>query len=403
MLFYFHSWISGQLCSLKDQVTVLLRNAKLNEKERREVREKLDVELEQLKKSETSISKFEDAISNHQKIISQQLTSSYFQSEEVKRRFCTWKEEDLPHIDDCHKNDQAKIKETCDECIENRFWSFVENWESKEKLLANASANLDRLYDKILDDLSDNFTAIESTLLGESRVACQPFETRPGIFCATLDPKTKKFLVMTLGIFAPILIPVGLAAGLLYAPVLGYKRIGKHLKELQLKNDQCTYLSELSTKFLQDSVRDQVFRYVQDCFFDQKDRIAKVKKCHKNLIARYEQKSNELANGKDESRDKETLEKYSPLNEKLQEMNDKLMFDAIIVGVQVMNPPCLIDITRIRWKVQNIIGGGSYGQVYNGFFTAPGRERQEVAVKIPKDSTCPSDVVSYLKEAAILK
>ena len=397
----FHSWISGQLCDLSDQLKGAMRNAKLNEEDRLKIRKELTVKLEKLKRG-ISVREIEEAISNNVKSLCRLLTS-YFQSEEVMRDFCTWQEKDLPYIDDCHRTNTTLMKATYKRCIEERFQSFLENWENKEKLFAKAHEDLERQFQQSFCNLENDIRDIDRVLVGDSRDGFPPFGTPAGSLCTPLHPNMKKFLVLTLGIFMPVMIPVGLAAGVLSAPVLGYLLIDKHLKERQLKSNVSTDLSQLSKEFLKDSVNDEVLNHVRRTLSNEMNRIAKVQICHRQLTAKYEQRCKDLTKSKDELRDKETLEKCGPLCEKLQEMSDKLMFDAIQTGVQVMNPPCQIDSKSLRYKVQHSLGSGSFGAVFEGKFTPPGQERKKVAVKELKEATCPSSVVSFLQEASILK
>jgi len=387
---YLYCCISGQFCNVSDQLKCAMRNAKRNGQERLKIRQQLKVKLEKLKKG-IFIQEMEDAISNHVKNLCEKITS-YMKSDEVRRRFCTWEENDLPNIADRHKTDATKIREMYSRCIEERFLSFLYKWESKEQLFARAYADLEKQFHQSFYDLEKDIRDIDRVLVGDSRDELIPCETRP----------MKKFVVMTLGIFMPVLIPVGLAAGVLFAPVLGYLFIDRQLRERQLMNNRCQALTELSARFLEASINDEVLHHVRDNFSDEMTRITRVKRCHQHLIARYEQRCKDLTRSEDNSRDKETLEKNGPLYEKLQEMNEKLTFDALQSGIQVTYPPCQINIGRLRYNVRHILGRGSYGTVFKGQFTPPGHGRKEVAVKKLKEALCPSSVVTFLEEAAML-
>ena len=368
-----------------------MRNAKRNGQERRKVRGQLEVKLKKLKKG-IFIQEIEDAVSNHVKSICEKITS-YMKSVEVRRRFCTWKENDLPYIDDRRKTNATKIRETYSRWIEERFLCFLYKWESKEQLFVKAYVDLERRFHQSFYDLENDIRDIDRVLVGGSRDELVHCETRP----------MKKIVVMTLGIFMPVLIPVGLAAGVLFAPVFSYLIIDRHLRERQLMNNRCQALTELSARFLEASVDDEVLHHVRDNFSDEMTRITRIKRCHQQLVARYEQRCKDLTRSEDDLRDKETLEKNGLLCEKLQEMNEKLTFDAIQSGIQVMYPPCQINIRRLRYDERHILGRGSYGTVFKGQFNPPGHGRKEVAVKKLKEALCPSNVVTFLEEAATLK
>lgn len=375
-----------------------MRNAKRNGEERRKVRKQLEVKLEKLKQG-TSIREIEDAISNHVRTISQKMTS-YLQSDEVSSRFCRWDEKDLPHISDCQGTNVTGIKETYSRCIKERFHSFLQNWENREKLFAKAHADLEELFHQSFYDFEKDIREIDSVFLGDARddFTCQASPTSPS------HRNMEKTLVMTLGIFMPVLMPVGLAAGVLSAPAaFGNLAIDKHLQKSHLKKNRCQALEELSTACLQVFIKDQVFDDVLHKFSEETNRIARVKRRQQELVTIYEQRCTDLTRIEDDSRDKETLKKNGPLYDQLQEMNEKLMFDAIEDGMQVMNPPCQIDIRRLCYKETDIVGGGSYGTIFKGQFTPPGHGTKDVAVKKLREAPCPSNLLSFLQEAATTK
>ena len=396
-LFYLNSWISGELCNLLDQAKGEMRNAKRNGEERLKAREKLKEKLENLRRG-TPIRDIEDAISNHIKHLCQSMTS-YLQSDDVRQRFCTWTH--LPHIDDRHKGNAMKIKEIYTRCIEERFQSFLQSWENREKLFTKPQADLERRFHQGFCDFEKDIRSIHRVLVGEWGDEFLPFETRPGRLCSPTDPRWKKFLVLTLGIFMPILFPVGLAAGVLSAPVFGYLVVEKHLKERKLMTSSIKALTELSTEFLEAFIQHEVLNHVREKFSEETNRIAGIKRCHQQLITKYEQRCKDLTRSEDEERDNETLEKYGPFYGRLQEMNQNLMFDAIQNGIQVIS--CQIDARRLRYNEREKLGGGTFGTVFKGKFTLPRRGRKDVAVKKLRETPHPSNVATFLREADILR
>ncbi|KAJ7392763.1 hypothetical protein OS493_010418 [Desmophyllum pertusum] len=157
--------------------------------------------------------------------------TSYLQSEDVRSRFCTWSTGDLPQIDDCHKTNVTKIKQTYTRCIEERFQTFLQNWENREKHFKKAYDDLDERFHRGFFDFEKDIRAIDRVLIGDSGDEFKSFEIRPGRLFSPLDTRMKKFLVVTGAIFMPVVFSVGLAAGFLSAPVFGFKVIEKHLKE----------------------------------------------------------------------------------------------------------------------------------------------------------------------------
>ena len=398
---YFNSWISAHLTSLSDQVKGEMKNAKRNREERLKARADVELKLDKLKQG-IPIREIEEALSKHVKHLSAQV-KMYLQSDEVRRAFCTWTEKDLPHINDRQRGNIVKLKEMYNACIEQRLESLLQTWENKEKLFATAHADLETRFHRGFFEFEKDIRDIDRVLVGESMDEFMPFEVDPEKLCLPMDPRVKKFLVLTLGIFLPILFPIGLAAGFLSAPVFGYLVVGKHLKEQQLRNNSCQTLTELSTEFLQAFTEHEVVNRVLQEFIDEKNRIASIKRCHQELISRYEQRCKDLTRSEDEAEGKETAEKHGPLYAKLQEMNERLMFDAIQHGIQVMYPHCQIDKRRLHCNEKDLLGRGSFGIVFKGKYSRPGHGKKEVAVKKLTNTPCPSNVSPFLGEAAMLK
>ena len=378
-----------------------MRNAKLNGEERLKAREELQEKLAKLKQA-TPIQGIEDAISNYVTDLSEKLTS-YFQSDDIRHRFCTWSEKDLPHIDDLDKANVKKIKQMYKSCIEERFQCFLQDWENRENLFMNAHADLEARFQQGFFDFEQDIRDIDLEFVGESGQALLPSGIRPGLQCSPLafDPRMQKFLAVTLGIVLPVLIPVGLAAGVISAPVFDYLAFGEHIEEPLPRNNPRQALTELSEEFLEAFIKHDVCNHVHDEFSEEMDRIASIKECHKQLLTKYEQKCKDLTRSEDEERDKETLKKYDPFHVKLKEMNQELMFDAIENGIEVMS--CQIDVKRVHYKESDILGEGSYGTVFKGKFTRPGQRRKAVAVKKLREVPEPSNVATFLREADMLK
>ena len=382
-----------------------MRNAKRNKEDRAKAREELDNKLHKLKQG-IPIQEIEDAISSHVKQLNERL-ASFLNTDEFRRTFSSWTEKDLPEMEE-GKN-VAKIKEGFNRSIEQRLESSLQSWEKREQLFARAHADLEARFDKGFFQFEKEIRDIDRVLVGESGDDFRPFEIRPGRMFSPLDQRMGKFLVLTGVIFWPVLIPVGLAAGVLSvlsAPALGVLAIGKHLKEHQLRTNACQALSDLSTEFLEDFIKNDVMHHVRARFSEETNRIASIKRCHQKLIAKYEQRCNDLTRSEDKSRDKETLEKYGPLHTNLKNMTEHLMFDAIQNGIQLTYPYCQIDERGLDYNVRDkkaYLGGGSYGDVFRGEYTPPRHGRRDVAVKRTRKIPDPSNVASFLKEAAMLK
>ena len=385
---------------MSDQLKGEIQNAKRNKEERLKAREELDEKLSKLKQG-TPIREIEDAITSYVEQAQIKL-ASYLKTEEVRSKFFRWTEEDLPE----EGQNFSKTMEAFSRCIEQRFEYTLQKWESTENVFSLARAELEALFDKGFLEFEREIRDIDRVLVGSDVDDFRPFEIRPGRIFPPLDSRMKKFLVMTGMIFWPVLMSVGLAAGVLSAPVLGVLAIGKHLKDHHLKTNCCQTLKDLSAEFLEDFITHKIHSYVQDKFSEETNRIATIKRCHQQLITKYEQRCKDLTRSEDESREKEILKKYSPLYTNLKNMNENLMFDAIQNGIQVMYPSCQLEVRRLQYDESErkaCLGEGSFGKVFKGRYFPPGRRRKAVAIKKIRKHPDPSNVAAFLKEAAMLK
>ena len=385
---------------MSDQLKGEIQNAKRNKEERLKAREELDEKLSKLKQG-TPIREIEDAITSYVEQAQIKL-ASYLKTEEVRSKFFRWTEEDLPE----EGQNFSKTMEAFSRCIEQRFEYTLQKWESTENVFSLARAELEALFDKGFLEFEREIRDIDRVLVGGDVDDFRPFEIRPGRIFPPLDSRMKKFLVMTGMIFWPVLMSVGLAAGVLSAPVPGVLAIGKHLKEHHLKTNCCQTLKDLSAEFLEDFITHKIHSYVQDKFSEETNRIATIKRCHQQLITKYEQRCKDLTRSEDESREKEILKKYSPLYTNLKNMNENLMFDAIQNGIQVMYPSCQLEVRRLQYDESErkaCLGEGSFGKVFKGRYFPPGRRRKAVAIKKIRKHPDPSNVAAFLKEAAMLK
>ena len=386
---------SGCLKSLSDQVKAEVNNAKRNREERLKAQQDVEVKLEKLKQ-ESFIKETEEALSKHLNNISQKVVS-YLLQDDVRSAFCTWEKKDLPQIDDDKRPNVEKLKKIYKQCLEQRLKKFVQTLEERDQLFVKAHADLEQRFRQGFFEFENDVRDIDQVLVGEStdEVLLQ-FEDR-----SPLDARVKKFIFLTSVVFMPVLFPIGLAAGVLSAPVIGYLAVDKILNERQLINDPCQVLKELSTLFLQRNIDQVIFDRVSKEFKEESGRISSIKRCYQELLEKYEKKCQDLTKGEDEDTRKGTVEKLSPLYDKLEEISQNLTFDAIQHGIHVMSPGCEIDKSTLSEKEK--LGEGSFGEVYKGEISLSGRKgTKEVAVKKLKGTPGASNVASFLKEAEIL-
>ena len=372
-----------------------VNNAKRIREDLLKDQKKVEVKLKKLKDG-AFIKETDEALSGHVKNISAQV-KSYLQQDEVRSAFCTWKEEDLPQIDDSQRGKVERLKNIYNQCLEQRFEKLLQTLETRKELFSKAHADLEQRFRQGFFEIEKDVRDIDQVLVGEStdEVLLQ-FEDR-----SPLDARVKKFIFLTSVVFMPVLFPIGLAAGVLSAPVIGYLAVDRILNERHLRNDSCQVLEELSTLFLQRNIDQVIFDRVSQKFTEEGERISSIKRCYQELLEKYEKKCQDLTKNEDEETRKGTIEKLSPLYKKLEGISQNLTFDAIKHGIHVLSPGCEIDKSTLSEKEK--LGKGSFGEVYKGEIILSGREgTKEVAVKKLKGTLEASNVASFLKEAEIL-
>ena len=388
-MFQINSWISGQISWLKDLANVQIQSTQRNRKECLEVREELNELLQELEKG-SQIHEIDDAIHFHEEELCRKLTS-YLRSEEVQKKFCDWSEKDLPVIG--HRHSSRRIKSELGKCIDQRLHSLLKSVENKEKHFAKARADLEKKRLQYFSDLQKGICDLDRVLDSEDQSV--PFELHSGRMCLPLYAKMKKVIVAAGVVFMPVLIPVGLAAGALFAPAFGYMAVAKYHKEYQLREDPCKALKELSPQFLKSFIKESLRDHVQRELANEKNQISQIKRCHSAIISKYDQQCEAFRRIADESGNEEAL---VDLSWKLRNMSDNLLFDAIQNGVPVMYPSGQIDGKKLSCNMEEVLGIGSSAKVFKG--TLKG---QSVAVKRLQQELHPQSVAWFLEEAGMLR
>ena len=299
---------------------------------------------------------------------------------------------DLPQIDDNQRENVENLKKIYNQCLEQRLEKFLQALKMRDELFVKAHKDLEERFRQEFFEFEKDVRDIDLVLIGESTDEA---------LRSPWDARVKKFIFLTSVVFMPVLFPIGLAAGVLSAPVIGYLAVDRILNERHLsRNDSCQVLKELSTHFLQRNIDQVIFDRVSQEFTEERERIDSIKRCYKELLEKYEKKCKDLTKSEDEKTRKRKINILIPLNIKFEDMSQNLTFDAIQYGIRVMSPFCEIDKSILSYKGN--LGSGSFGEVYKGEITRSGREGKEVAVKKLKDTSQASKVASFVKEAEIL-
>ena len=138
-----------------------MQNAIRNKEERLKAREELEEKLSKLKQG-TPIRKFEDAITTYVTQVQEKL-ASYLQTEELKRKFSRWTEDDLPKME---WGQNFSKMETFSRCIKQRFEHTLQNWESKENVFSQAHLELKAPFDRGFLEFEREIRDIDRVLVG---------------------------------------------------------------------------------------------------------------------------------------------------------------------------------------------------------------------------------------------
>ena len=378
-------------------------NTKRSREDRLKAQQDVKVKLKKLREG-ASIEETEEALSKHVNNISKQVRS-HLQQDEIRSAFCTWEEKDVPEINENQRGNVEELKKIYDECVEQRLEEFLQNLEKRDRLVAKAHDDLAERFCRGFFEFENDIREIDLVLVGETTdEVLLKTGVNPNKLLPPFDPRVRKFLFLTSIIFMPVLFPVGFAAGVLSAPVIGYLAVDKILTERHLRGDSCRVLTELSEDFLQKFIEKGISNRVSKEFTEEEERISRIKRCYEGLVEKYEKRCKDLTTSEDEGKVKEILETLSPLYAQLEEMSQKLTFDAIQHGIRVMSPSCIIDKKTLCYMEtsRDKLGGGSFGEVYKGEIILPGCQIKEVAVKKLKDIPRAPNVASFLREADIL-
>ena len=388
----------GCLKSLSDQVKGEVRNAKRTQDDRLKAQREVEVKLKKLREG-ASIKETDEALSRHVKNISEQVRSS-LQRDEVRSAFCTWEEKDLPQIDDNIRRNVERLKKIYIQCIEQRLEKFLQALEKGDQLFLKAHADLEQRFRQGFFEFEKDVRHVDRFLVGESSdEELLQFEEGPGKLSSFL------FFFLTSVVFLPVLFSIGLVAGVLSAPVIGYLVVDRILNERHVRTHCCQVLRELSTQFLQQkNIEKEIFDRVSQEFSKERERISRMKRCYQELLEMYEKKCNDLTKCEDDEKIKEDVKRLTPLYEKLDAMNQNLTFDAIKHGICVTSFSFEIDKNSLHYKETSRykVGEGSYGEVYKGKLSLPGHEGRKVAVKKLKGTPTASNVASFIEEVDVL-
>lgn len=374
-----------------------MKRTQRDRKECLKARDELKVILKKLKQG-SHIQEIEDTIFYHIEDLCKKLTS-HLRTEDVRKTFCEWSETELPPIG--HRHSAQHIKDELGRCIDRRLDSVLQTLEKREKLFEKARANLESKFARYFSDLQKGIDDIDRVLEDPDDEFCPP-EWLPARGRLPSYAKMKKIFVAAGVVFIPVLIPVGLAAGALFAPVFGYMAVDRYLKEQQLRNEPCQVLKELFLQFIESFIKDDLRKYVRNELTNEKNQISQIKRCHSEIITRYQRQSEALKRKADKANklsDGETLEEQVvvDLYWKLQSMNQNLLFDAIQNGVPVMYPTGQIDGKKLSCNEENVLRRGRSAIIYKGTLNG-----KSVAVKRLQEEHHPRNIAFFLEEAGIL-
>ena len=280
----------------------------------------------------------------------------------------------------------AEAEEKVAEIIKERFEQEMNKWEAENKFIQCAHDSLMKRLKKYSDRLEFRIKAVEDVMMKETPLGDDQLLNTAG--------------KVAIGLTSPIWFPVALVGGILSLPVLGGIAVKNLIKRAtikkQFKDDKKTYISKKSSEFLnehvsEDSLRPFViakFDIVRINLVEMKQNFAKLIDADMLVLLQVMGQGLSLYNA---------VEHYTPINADCQIVRGELS----IFTIKEVIPRCIY-ITDLQWS-SDLIGSGTFSDVFKGSLKTTEGKRVDVAVKVCKHTLTEENAYDLLCEELILR
>ena len=315
---------------------------------------------------------------------------NYLNSDSVKTEFCRWTLKEVPPADSSLEETMVNVRMS----IERRFQNTVNFWEEKNGMFAKCRESLMHYFLRKYAIFEEQLQNLESEVIEPGSGYEDQLDTAH-LNAEDLPVKAK----VMIGVTSPIWIPLGLAALVVGAPVMGVKAIKDKMEQKKMikmyKSDPCSVMEKESRLFLKGVSNDEeLTKFVEAQMVDADICLKQIKARIPELIAA----NNKLCqNLQDEARSQDKIvDLYDPMLKRGKELQG----DLGMLAVREIRP-LELNTENVEWKKESgyLVGQGAFAYVYRGKLHQQKEPKViDIAVKDYKEVLTKHNVVQFLAE-----
>ncbi|XP_060590684.1 uncharacterized protein LOC132745735 isoform X2 [Ruditapes philippinarum] len=384
------------LQQLQSKIMSRINHAKKSEEEKNKL---YDDVVRRLNRLNADSNRVKDGLINTARSECQMMVNklhTYLQSDDVKNRLLSWREEDAPDIE---ADDFEVAKFKADGVIVERILKFLKDWEEENKLVKLASERLTKMFKEECQIISKDYTDVNVVVEGfiDEDLPIALGIAPNGKPNEALFTKSEKVI---LAVAAPLWVPLVTAASLLFLPVGVGMFIKETIKAGKQRRDytenKVKYMKEWTTKIMETAfTEDNIASFIFEVYFGNFERKI-VELCDEFIpkqIAADQRQVNIIANDRRTSH--QILSEFQPLLMKLKMVMGKLRFFELKYMAKDMIAPTDLHIEKE-------VGKGNFSDVYLATWTN-GDKQEKVAMKVLRRKMKGYEMVSQLEEVECLR
>lgn len=289
--------------------------------------------------------------------------------------------------------------------VHKKIRKEVSDWDVKNQVFEQIQKELIQHFQERFHLMEDQLGALEGEMIGTGRGTYDTLVLRKSLR-KQLSLQTPSFSLtqkLAIGLAAPVLVPLGVIAGVFLLPVAGYRAIRDKLEDArQLREYRANKAETLSImtddileNFLQKEnlnklVQDQL-KIVMQNVETMVNAIPKLIEADQMMIEKLatERRSLELSINQD----------YKPLYQKLLQQQGRL---DLFYLLKVRKYPA--EVRELQWDpVSPPIASGAFSDVYKGIWKPHDGTEKKVAIKVPRDTLDERNVSTLLMEEEVVR
>lgn len=392
MFFSSFRWLDSLLSRVVYQAKAFVMNAS---RDRSKVDQQMRGIIDSLKMLEEKQSKVVADLHQELKKIANKAfreLQKYLSSKEVRARFTSWTLDEVPRSEDTWVLTRLQINKA----LSRRFQKFIEQWEEDNKVFANGRESL-------VQHFQSRYNFVEGQLRNLLSAITADKKDVPENLTELSDSDLTLRQKVIIGVTSPILVPLGIVAGLVIGvPVLGIKAIKskwEDSKKLQTyKKDKCSFMSETSEVYLDEVIEEKVLKpFVKEQMKEAQVCLQQIQARLPELIEAGKMLCKQLLH---ETRTQEEItERYQPILDEA----SLLRGDLAVFGFKEVRATD-IKTTNLDWSENSSshIGRGAFANVYTGKMKRNGNF-YTVALKVYNEALDANNACLFMAEVQILR